>query len=169
MKKIMIIALVMIFSVFANGQVDRSKEVKAIVTERPAVEHFYSCPAGYELKVFTAATSTMTATYASNTTAWYIAPGDHYEQALAQDILRTGEPTCVPLPELDLSTGFTYCTTYTFAMPDGKVISLHLDSGKIEIPAGWPMDKAAKEFWEALKRYAKGETYVPSISTSPGK
>lgn len=53
-----IVVLALAFAVGAYGQVDRSKEIKPTVTERPAVEHFYSCPIGYDLKVFVAAIPT---------------------------------------------------------------------------------------------------------------
>jgi hypothetical protein len=174
MKKIVLIAaLTLVASTYALGQtngqiVDQSKEVKPTVVERPAVEHFYSCPIRYDLKYLVKAlpvvnaTSTLTSNYLSTE---YV---DHYVDAPAQDILRAGVPTCVPVPvpveTRYLSSGnIGFDTTaldynFVFLLSNGKSIRIDLKTGKVELPEGYTTDKAVKEFWEALKLYAKGHT-----------
>ena len=161
-KSMLIITLAIAACACAFGQIDRSKEVKAIVTERPAVEHFYSCPVGYDLKYFVKATRTMGAVYAENVSMYGDANADRYDTAPTQDILRTGEPTCVPAPwPLFVSGRFaSCCSDFVFQTADGQSVRIHLKTGEVETPKGWPADKAAKEFWEFLKRYAKNMSGV---------
>ena len=162
MKNALIIGVLAVASACAFGQVDRSKEVKPIVTDKPAVEHFYSCPKGYELKSFVKAMPAFVTT-AVNTTTMYIDYSDHYQDAQTQDILRTGEPTCVPLPKpIQVESLSGSLTTQSFVFPacGGKSITLRMDTGLVDIPKDCPMDKAAKDFWEFLKQYAKGQFTV---------
>jgi hypothetical protein len=95
MKKTMLIIVLAIAASAACGQtIDRSKEVEPVVTERPAVEHVWSCPVGYELKRFMKAIPNEMVTDAGYVT--WNRYTDYYEDVVPQDIMRSSEPTCVP-------------------------------------------------------------------------
>lgn len=148
MKVATVLALTIAFSAECLGQIDRSKEVKPTVTERPAVEHVYSCPDGYELKRYVPA-PTYYATFNDSI------PVEHYEDGPAQDILRGAQPTCAPKPKpVKFSSLSSFPQSFTFTTSDGQQITIHLDTGKVDMPANYGADKSAREFWEALRRYA---------------
>jgi hypothetical protein len=161
-KTMMIIALALIASACAFGQIDRSKEVKPIVKELPAIEHFYLCPVGYDLKYFIKGALPQLVTYGSvNVSGPLVVTGDWYDTAPAQDILRTGEPVCVPkpapivYPPVTSGTTTVCCSDFVFTDSNGDFIRMNVKTGEIVLPKGCPVDKGAREFWEALKRYAK--------------
>lgn len=160
MRKALFVIALAVPACACFGQVDRSKELKPIVTERPAVEHVYSCPDGYELKTFVKAIPTAVITNAFG--GWYEAYTDHYQDAPTKDIVRTGTPTCVPSKKPFVFTEVSSPTEFVFQTSDGKSVTIHLDTGKVDLPSGYPADAAAKEFWESLKRYAQGSISVPA-------